>query len=178
MKDKASGAAAEGLRFISTLKGFKVAVGTNEAGTGVGGQGTVVSSAAAGSGSTADIRRVADARSAVNALAAAVVKLGDAQAVVGRGQNQFSFAVNLASSQLTNIAAAESRIRDADLAEEAAESNQSADFTSSGHLGVGAGGGYQQQVLSLLQKLASTWPTPSIFLPYSSPCAHRIRYGH
>ncbi len=151
VKDKASGAGAEGLRFISTLKGFKVAVGTNEAGTGVGGQGTVVSSAAAGNGSTADISSQAGAESAVNALAAAVVKLGDAQAVVGRGQNQFSFAVNLASSQLTNIAAAESRIRDADLAEEAANRTKAQILLQAGISALAQANSAPQQVLSLLQ---------------------------
>jgi len=47
------------------------------------------------------------AERAVNALAAAVKKLGEAQAVVGKGQNQFNFAVSLASTQLTNLAASD-----------------------------------------------------------------------
>ena len=64
--------------------------------------------------------RGVDPRAAVAALAISVSNLGKAQAVVGRGQNQFNYAVNLAQSQLTNLAASESRIRDADLAEEAA----------------------------------------------------------
>ena len=152
VKDKASAAGAEGLRFISTLRGFNVAVGTNEAGTGVGSQGTVVSSDAVGSGSTADISTQAGAEAAVNALAAAVVKLGDAQAVVGRGQNQFSFAVNLASSQLANIAAAESRIRDADLAEEAANLTKAQILLQAGISALSQANSAPQQVLSLLRQ--------------------------
>lgn len=151
VKDKASPGGAEGIRFISTLRGFKVSVGTNEAGSGLGNQGTVVNSAAAGSGSTSDISSQAGAESAVTALADAVVKLGDAQAVVGRGQNQFSFAVNLASSQLTNIAAAESRIRDADLAEEAANLTKAQILLQAGISALAQANSAPQQVLSLLQ---------------------------
>ncbi|MBL8242452.1 MAG: hypothetical protein JNM66_33810 [Bryobacterales bacterium] len=151
VKDKASPGGAEGIRFISTLRGFKVSVGTNEAGSGLGNQGTVVNSAAAGSGSTSDISSQAGAESAVTALAEAVVKLGDAQAVVGRGQNQFSFAVNLASSQLTNIAAAESRIRDADLAEEAANLTKAQILLQAGISALAQANSAPQQVLSLLQ---------------------------
>ena len=73
-----------------------------------------------GDSGVADISSQASAQNAVAALANAVKSLGQAQAVVGRRQNQFNYAVNLAQSQLSNLAAAESRIRDADLANEAA----------------------------------------------------------
>ena len=151
VKDKASAAGAEGIRFLSTLKGFKIAVGTNEAGTGLGSQGSVVTSTAVGSGSTANISSQEGAELAVTALAEAVVQLGDAQAVVGRGQNQFSFAVNLASSQLTNIAAAESRIRDADLAEEAANLTKAQIMLQAGISALAQANSAPQQVLSLLR---------------------------
>jgi flagellin len=152
VKDKASPSGTEGIRFISTLKEFKVSVGTTASGNGLGNQGTVVNSAAVGSGSTADISSQAGAELAVTALADAVTKLGDAQAVVGRGQNQFSFAVNLASSQLTNIAAAESRIRDADLAEEAANLTKAQILLQAGISALSQANSAPQQVLSLLRR--------------------------
>ena len=152
VKDKASPSGAEGIRFISTLKEFKVSVGTTASGSGLGNQGTVVNSTAVGSGSTADISSQAGAELAVTALADAVTKLGDAQAVVGRGQNQFSFAVNLASSQLTNIAAAESRIRDADLAEEAANLTKAQILLQAGISALSQANSAPQQVLSLLRQ--------------------------
>ncbi len=151
VKDKATAAGPEGIRVLSTLKDFKVSVGTNAGASGVGGQGTVVASTTVGSGSTADISTQAGAEAAVTALADAVVRLGDAQAVVGRGQNQFSFAVNLASSQLTNIAAAESRIRDADLAEEAANLTKAQIMLQAGISALAQANSAPQQVLSLLQ---------------------------
>ena len=57
---------------------------------------------------------------AVTAVAAAVAKLGNAQAAVGKGQNQLNYASGLAQSQVANFSAAESHIRDADVAAEAA----------------------------------------------------------
>ena len=46
--------------------------------------------------------------------------LGKVQGVVGTGQNQLQYAIQLAQSQVSSYSAAESRIRDADVAAEAA----------------------------------------------------------
>lgn len=151
VKDKASSGGAEGIKFASTLQNFKVAIGTNEAGTGVGSQGTVVTAATSGTGSTADITTQAGADRAVTALAEAVSSLGNAQAVVGRGQNQFNYAVNLAQSQLTNLAASESRIRDADLAEEAASLTKAQILLQAGISALAQANSAPQQVLALLR---------------------------
>jgi flagellin len=151
VKDKASSGGAEGIKFASTLQNFKVAIGTNEAGTGVGSQGTVVTAATAGTGATADITTQAGADRAVTALANAVSSLGNAQAVVGRGQNQFNYAVNLAQSQLTNLAASESRIRDADLAEEAASLTKAQILLQAGISALAQANSAPQQVLALLR---------------------------
>ena len=151
VKDKASAGGADGINFLSTVSGFKVQVGTNGGSTGIGSQGTVVSSASAGTGSTADIGTQANASNAVSALATAVASLGTAQAAVGKGQNQFSFAVNLAASQLTNLAAAESRIRDADLASEAANLSKSQVLLQAGISALAQANSAPQQVLALLR---------------------------
>jgi flagellin len=60
------------------------------------------------------------AQSAVVAIASAVTLLGTAQSKVGTLQNQLQFAISLAQSQIVNTRAAESRIRDANVAEESA----------------------------------------------------------
>jgi len=91
------------------------------------------------------------AERAVNALAAAVKKLGEAQAVVGKGQNQFNFAVSLAATQLTNLAASESRIRDADLAFEAANLTKAQILTQAGVAALAQANAAPQAVLSLLR---------------------------
>lgn len=98
-----------------------------------------------------DISTIDGATNAVTALAVAVSILGDAQAVVGRGQNQFNYAVNLAQSQLTNIEAAESRIRDADLAAEAANLTKAQIVLQAGIAALGQANSAAQAVLSLLQ---------------------------
>jgi len=151
VKDKASSGVAEGLRLASTLSSFRVAIGTNEGGTGIGTQGTVVAAATVGTGATADINTQGGAERAVDALAAAVNTLGNAQAVVGRGQNQFNFAVNLAQSQITNLAASESRIRDADLAEEAASLTKAQILLQAGISALAQANSAPQQVLALLR---------------------------
>jgi flagellin len=84
-------------------------------------------------------------------LAAAVASLGQAQAVVGRGQNQFGYAINLASSQLTNLAAAESRIRDADLASEAANLTKAQTLLQAGIAALAQANSAPQAVLALLR---------------------------
>lgn len=151
VKDKATAGGAEGIRFISTLAAFKVGIGTNEGGSGIGSQGTVQTASTVGTGATSDITTQAGAEKAVTALGEAVAKLGQAQATVGRGQNQFNFAVNLAQSQLTNLAASESRIRDADLAEEAASLTKAGILLQAGISALAQANSAPQQVLSLLR---------------------------
>jgi flagellin len=71
--------------------------------------------------------------------------------VVGRGQNQFSFAISLASTQVTNIAASESRIRDADLAAEAANLTKAQVLQRAGIAALAQANAAPQAVLALLQ---------------------------
>jgi len=99
----------------------------------------------------ASIDTTTNAQNAVTALATAVSTLGSAQAVVGRGQNQFSYAVNLAQSQVTNLATAESRIRDADLAAEAANLTKAQILMQAGVAALAQANSAPQAVLSLLK---------------------------
>ena len=56
------------------------------------------------------------ALNAINAVNAAVQALGSVQGIVGAGENDLNYAIGLANSQITNFSAAESGIRDADVA--------------------------------------------------------------
>jgi flagellin len=152
VKDNSSG--TEQIKFMSTLNNFQVSVGNTADGSGMsagGAQGITVNSARAAGGSTADISSLASAQAAVNALANSVTVLGSAQAVVGRGENQFHYAINLANSQLTNFSAAESTIRDADLATESANLTKSQILLQAGIAALAQANSAPQQVLSLLQ---------------------------
>ncbi len=165
VKESATDDRKEGIRFVSNLSNFRVSVGTvasstaasevgifdGSTGTSVLGQGTLTAASQTAGGAQTDISTQANAEAAVSALAEAVQKLGTAQAVVGRGQNQFTFAVNLAQSQVTNISAAESRIRDADLASEAANLTKAQITLQAGVAALAQANSAPQQILSLLR---------------------------
>lgn len=75
----------------------------------------------AGLGIDADlIDTSANALTAITNIDAGVAALGLAQGTVGTGQNRLQFAIELAQSQISSFSAADSRIRDADVAAEAA----------------------------------------------------------
>jgi flagellin len=122
-------------------KGFTVAPGTLQA--TIPGSDTISFNSAVDSAS--------NAQNAVSALAAAVSSLGSSQAVVGRGENQFGYAINLAQSQLTNLTTAESRVRDADLAAEAANLTKAQILLQAGVAALAQANSAPQQVLSLLK---------------------------
>ena len=149
VKDDVGG--TQKVRFISTLNSFQVSIGTTAQGTGIGSQGTTATSAVAAGGSTAEITYISGATAAVNALAQAVTALGNAQAVIGRGENQFSYAINLAQSQLTNTTSAEATIRDADLATQSANLTKSQIQLQAGIAALAQANSAPQQILKLLQ---------------------------
>lgn len=154
-RDAAAGG-VERIVFLSPLKEFRVSVGDNAgdtglmAGTGTS-QGSIISSSVLPGGVNIDISTQATAEAAVGALATAVSQLGKVQAVVGRGQNQFNFAISLAQTQIINLAASESRIRDADLAAEAANLSKAQVLQQAGIAALAQANSAPQAVLSLLQ---------------------------
>jgi len=152
VKEYDAAAGAEKIRFLSSLASFKVSVGDNAGDTGITtSQGSVVTSSALAGGATADISTQANAETAVSSLATAVATLGKSQAQVGKGQNQFNFAISLAQTQLNNLAASESRIRDADLALEAANLTKAQILQQAGIAALAQANIAPQAVLSLLR---------------------------
>ena len=79
-------------------------------GAGTGAVGTYTAAAGGGNG----------ALNAINSVTNAVQLLGTVQGRVGAGENDLNYAIGLANSQITNFSSAESGIRDADVATEAA----------------------------------------------------------
>jgi flagellin len=150
VKEESGG--TQSIRFLSTVRGFQITVSGDPNGTGITPPtGNTSTATTAGSGASSDISTEASANAAVSALAEAVSTLGRAQAVVGRGQNQFNYAINLAQSQLTNLSAAESRIRDADLAQESANLTKSQILLQAGIAALAQANSAPQQVLTLLR---------------------------
>ena len=93
----------------------------------------------------------ASAQSAVAAVASAVTLLGSAQSTVGVLENRLSFAISLAQSQVTNNKAAESRIRDANVAEESANLTRFNILSQSGIAALAQANQSSSSVLSLLR---------------------------
>jgi flagellin len=87
----------------------------------------------------------------IASIAAAVGALGTVQGTVGAGINQLNFAVGLAQSQVTNYAADESGIRDADMATEASNLSKSQVLVQSSIAAMAQANQIPQAVLKLLQ---------------------------
>jgi flagellin len=142
----------EKINFVSSLSNFTVGVAGTANADGVnGGAATQVSSQSNGSGANMSIDTQANAEAAVAAVTTAVSKLGTAQAAVGIGENQLNYAVNLASSQITNYSAAEAQIRDADVAQQAANLTKAQVLQQAAIAAMAQANSSPQAVLKLLQ---------------------------
>ena len=139
------------IEFESTVSNFSVNVGSTTNGSGVQSQGQTLSSVKVGTGGAADISTLAGAKAAVTAVTAAVAALGVAQAAVGKGENQLNYAVNLAQSQITNLSSAESNIRDADVAQQAANLTKAQVLQQASIAAMAQANSAPQAVLSLLK---------------------------
>jgi flagellin len=91
------------------------------------------------------------AATAVATIVSAVSALGTSQATVGTIQNRLQFAITLAQSQIVNTKAAESRIRDANIAEESANLTRYSILTQSGIAALAQANAQSGAVLALLQ---------------------------
>lgn len=99
----------------------------------------------------ATIATAADAQTAVSDISTAVSSLGSAQSTIGTLQNRLSFAISLAQSQSVANKAAESRIRDANIAEESANMTRYNILTQSGIAALAQANQQGSSVLSLLR---------------------------
>ena len=77
--------------------------------------------------------------------------LGVAQAAVGKGQNQLNYAVGLAQSQVSNYSSAQSRIRDSDVAAEAANLTKAQVLQQTSLAAMAQANSAPQAVLALLR---------------------------
>ena len=93
----------------------------------------------------------ASASAAVTTVANAITTLGAVQGQVGTLENRLSYAINLAQSQIVNTRAAESRIRDANIAEESANLTRFNILNQSGLAALAQANQSTSAVLSLLR---------------------------
>ncbi len=140
----------------------------DEAGTGISLQSSsafnIVVTTAAGTGSifgaagaktvdapAAGTSETANGLAAVSAISNAITSLGLVQGRVGTAQNRLQQAINLAQSQVSSFSAAESRIRDADIAAEAANLTKAQVLQQSTIAALAQANSAPQAVLALLR---------------------------
>ena len=98
-----------------------------------------------------DLTSAANAKTAITTINTAVSNLGLVQGVVGAGQNKLNYAIGLAQSQISNFSAAESQIRDADVAAAAANLSKSQVLMQTSVAAMAQANQEPQAVLKLLQ---------------------------
>jgi flagellin len=143
---------AERIGFLSSLRAFNMTASNSVNGNGLN-SGAAVSEASAPVGSPINVS-VTTRDSAMLALAAitgAVSALGAAQAVVGKAENQLNYAIDLSQSQVTNFSSAESRIRDTDMAADAANLTKSQILVQASVAAMAQANSAAQTVLALLK---------------------------
>ncbi len=90
-------------------------------------------------------------KDALTAIKAALSTLGQVQGKVGAGQNNLEQAIDLATTQITNFQAAESAIRDADVATEASNMSRLNTLQQAGVAALAQANQSSQALLSLLR---------------------------
>lgn len=93
----------------------------------------------------------AEATAAQTAVNQAITKLNTFRAEIGSTQNQVESAVRNLMTQVTNVTAAESIIRDVDYAKESANFNKQNIISQAGSYAISQANAVQQNVLRLLQ---------------------------
>jgi flagellin len=135
---------------LDTAQGFSVFVSSNGTNGTIGGSIGAVDTATLAVASL-DVTTATNAATAVTTITAAVATLGSAQATVGTIQNRLQYAMSLAQSQIVNTKAAESRIRDANIAEESSNLTRYSILTQSGIAALAQANQMTGSVLSLLR---------------------------
>ncbi len=92
-----------------------------------------------------------NAEAAITAINTAIANLGLVQGRVGSGENQLNYAISLANSQITNFSAAQSGIRDANIATEAANLTKSQTLMQTSIAALAQANAAPAAVLKLLQ---------------------------
>lgn len=135
---------------LTTQTGFSVFVSADGANGVVSGSLTAVTATSLGVNSL-DINDIDAAKTAVTTIQTAVDTLGTVQSGVGTIQNRLQFAISLAQSQKVNNSAAESRIRDANVAEESANMTRFNILSQSGIAALAQANQSTGSVLALLR---------------------------
>lgn len=111
----------------------------------------IAASATSSSSTPSAVDPTTSALDAIDKIGNAVSTLGTVQGKIGTGQNQLQYAIQLAQSQIANFSAAESRIRDADVASEAANLTKAQVLQQASLAAMAQANSAPQAVLALLR---------------------------
>jgi flagellin len=135
---------------LTQAQTFSVFVSSGSSNNTIG--GPIAAADATGIGlTTVNLTTATGAATAVGAIAAAVTTLGTVQGSVGSLQNRLQFAITLSQTQIVNTKAAESRIRDANIAEESANMTRYSILNQSGIASLAQANQQASSVLALLR---------------------------
>ena len=134
---------------LQSASSFSVAV-TNPSDAGFF-AATAVGVSATATSPTVTGGQTTNALNAVSSINNAIAALGSVQGTVGAGENKLNYAIGLANSQITSFSAAESRIRDADMAAEAANLTKAQILEQSSIAAMAQANAAPQAVLALLK---------------------------
>jgi flagellin len=98
------------------------------------------------------VDNAADSQTALTAIQNAITVLGNVQGAVGAGENLLNYATNLANSQITNLTASESAIKDANVAADASNLAQEQTLQQSSIAALAQANSMPSAVLKLLEQ--------------------------
>jgi flagellin len=94
---------------------------------------------------------ITNATAALALVQTAISNLGTVQGAVGAGENLLNYATSLANSQITNLTASESSIKDANIAAEASNLAKAQTLQQSSIAALAQANSMPQAILKLLQ---------------------------
>jgi flagellin len=121
--------------------------GVNVTGVDAAGLGLTGTSVTGADATTAE----ANATAALGLIQTAISNLGTVQGSVGAGENLLNYATNLANSQISNLTASESSIKDANVAAEASNLAKAQTLQQSSIAALAQANSMPQAILKLLQ---------------------------
>ncbi len=140
-----------GSGFTVSQSAYTAGDGTGPTGSLFGGTAATVGTAETVNAPTQDNASTGNASTAIATIGSAIKALGLVQGAVGAGENKLQYAISLAQSQISNFSAAESQIRDADVATDAANLTKSQVLVQTSIAAMAQANQEPQSVLKLLQ---------------------------
>lgn len=135
---------------MQSATSFTFATGAH-AGTGAGSLFQATAGAVSVTAPSTSATSTGNALNAITSLDSAVRTLGLVQGKVGTGENQLQYAIQLAQSQISSFSGAQSSIRDADVAAEAANLSKAQVLAQSSVAALVQANAMPQAVLALLK---------------------------